>query len=194
MRLRQSPLKHTLKRRSGWLVQYGFTIIEVIVALVLVSVVGAVFMSRLGGANSFNGLVVRDQIISLSRMAQQSAFGRAGVELTLEPNIAGSEATITATSDNGQLQRVVVPTTELSLSGDRDEADSCGTTPGGETINNANPFAIKFGRLGDVIASSGVASDSGDVEQTLRVCINNNPDLSVCISASGYAYAGDCDQ
>lgn len=174
--------------------QYGFTIIEVIVALVIVSIVGAVFMARLGGANSFNGIVVRDQIVSLARMAQQSAFGRAGVELTVEPNVAGSEAIITATSDNGQLQRVVVPTTELLLSGDRDEMDSCGTTPGGETINNANPFAIKFGRLGDVIASSGVASDSGDVEQTLRVCINNNPDLSVCISASGYAYAGDCDQ
>ncbi len=172
----------------------GFTLIEIIVALVLVSVLGAVFMSRLGGANSFNGVVARDQIVNLARMAQQSAFGRAGVELSVLPNAAGSEATIIANSDTGVLQRVTVPISSVSLAGDRDVTDSCGVTPGGTAINNSDPFEVRFGRLGEVVASSGVASDSGVVEKSLRVCINSNPELSVCIAPSGFAYTGDCDQ
>lgn len=170
----------------------GFTVIEIIVTLLLIAILGAMFMARLGSANAFNGVVIRDQIISLTRLAQQNAFGREDLELIFQPDGSG-EATITVSSGAEQLEQVSVPVTSVSLTGDRDVANSCTVTPGGNTISAGNPLRLHFGTLGQLVASSGVGTDVGVVNRSVRVCVNNDSDLSVCISPSGYAYTGDCD-
>lgn len=171
----------------------GYTFVELIVVIVLLSIISAVIISRMAGANAFNGIVVRDQIIALTRIAQQSSFGRANVTMTFTPLPGGNDATIVATESNGVIQSVTVPITSLTLAGDIDTINSCGVTPGGDTIATSSPLVLKFGELGSIVASSGVGTSAGLVERSVRVCIDNDPALSVCISPLGFAYAGDCD-
>lgn len=154
-------------------------------------------MARLVGANSFNGIVVRDQIVALTRIAQQSAFGRPFVTMTFTPSVAGDDATVivAASAANGTIERVTVPITSLTLAGDINQTSSCESSPGAESITNNSPLILRFNQLGNLIASSGVgtSASAGTVDKSVRVCINNSPALSVCISPAGFAYVGDCD-
>jgi len=169
----------------------GFTLVEIIVVVLILSIISAVFIARLSNANSFNGVVVRDQIIALTRIAQQSSFGRPGVTMTFTP--VGDEAIIRAVENDGEIERVVVPITSLSLTGDIDDTSSCAPAGGADAITNSSPLILNFGELGNIVASSGVGTSAGTVNKAVRVCINNDPAVSVCISPSGFAYVGNCD-
>ena len=50
----------------------GFTIIEITVTMVLISIISVVVVSRFLGGNAFHGVIVREQIISLAKTAQQN--------------------------------------------------------------------------------------------------------------------------
>lgn len=180
-------------RKRAMAAQNGFTVVEIILTILVLAIISAVIISRFAGANSFNGIVVRDQIIALTRIAQQSSFGRANVTMTFTPDSSGSDATIVAQGASGVIERVTVPITTLTLTGDINTTDSCGTTAGANVITNASPLVLRFGELGNIVASSGVGTSAGAVQQSVRVCINNNPVMSVCISPIGFAYVGNCD-
>ncbi len=177
----------------------GFTIIELVIIIFILSVISVVAMSRFGSPNSFTGLVARDQIITLSRMAQQSAFGRSGVTMTFTPNVAGDQATIelsaVVSAASETLESVTVPISSLTINGDINDTDSCTTTTGAFGVTNGAPLNLRFGELGDLVASSGVAGGAGEgtVTSALRICINDDINYSVCIAPTGFAYAGDCD-
>ena len=173
----------------------GFTIIEIIVTMVLISIISVVVMSRFVSGNAFNGVIVRDQIISLARTAQQNALGRANVEMTITPNAGATEVTIATNYGVANIASITVPMSSLSLSGDVNDTDSCATGGGGaDAITLAAPMTIAFGKLAD-LGSSGVSggASTGPVSSAVRVCLNNDPALSVCFSPSGFAYTGDCD-
>ena len=170
----------------------GFTLVEAIIIIVLVGIVSAFAISRFVGGSSFNPAIVRDQIIAMARNAQQNALGRPDVELTLTPNAGGSELTLTVSDSGGVVNQQSAPLGDVSLSGDINTVSSCGTTGGAQSISNATPMTINFGELGD-LEISGVTGSTGAVTSALRICVNNNPVNSVCVSPSGFAYAGDCD-
>ena len=171
----------------------GFTIIEIIVTMVLISIISVVVMSRFIGGNAFNGIIVRDQIISLARSAQQNALGRADVKMTITPNAGATEVTIATVYGVVNIASVTVPMSSLSLSGDVNETDSCASGAGGaHAITLIAPMTIAFGELGD-LGSSEVGASTVAVNSAVRVCLNNDPALSICFSPSGFAYAGDCD-
>ncbi|MCI5107507.1 MAG: prepilin-type N-terminal cleavage/methylation domain-containing protein [Pseudomonadales bacterium] len=170
----------------------GFTLVEIVATIAIIGIMSAFVVSRFIDGDSFNAPVLRDQLISLIRSAQQNSLGRPDVSVTLTPDGAGSTATITTSDDGGNMQSVTVDLGEVSLSGDINITDSCGSTAGSDTISNAAPMTINFGELGD-LTDSGVTGSTGAVNSALRICINNDPVASVCVSPSGFAYAGDCD-
>lgn len=180
-----------MKTMSAIKADHGFTIVEVIVAIVIMSLLGAVILSRFSDANQFNGLVVRDQIISLARTAQQNSLGRPAVVMTITPD--GNDVDIVTSSNGTTIESVTTSMSTLSLTGDRNETASCGVTGGGAISTSGGSMTFTFGELGDIASPSGVTGDTGAVVSGLRVCINNDPALSVCVSPSGYAYPGDCD-
>ena len=168
----------------------GFTLVELIIILVIVGIIGAVAAGRILSGNTFAGVVIRDQLVAALRVAQQSALGRSDVAVTIQP--AGDQVTITASEFAGTIQEVTADLGDVALSGDINITDSCGMTSGQDAITNANPMTINFGALGD-LEVSGVSGSTGPVNSALRICVNNNPSLSVCVSPSGFAHAGDCD-
>jgi type II secretory pathway pseudopilin PulG len=162
-----------------------------IITLVIVGIVSAVVMPRILGRTTFNAPIIRDQIVSQARIAQQSSLGRDSVTLTIQPNGAATTAVIASSSSGGTINSVSLPISEVTLTTDN-SAVSCGVSSGANVVSNATPLNVNFGSLGNLI-NSGVSGSEASVTSALRICVNNEPALSVCISPSGFAYVGDCD-
>ena len=170
----------------------GFTLVEMVIVIVILGVVSIVAMSRMLSGNAFNAVIVRDQIISLSRSALLNSLGRTSVTLTITPSAGGDEATIVTSDVGGTIASVTTPLDTVVLSGDINDTASCETTAGVNTITSATPMTVTFGALGD-LGTSGVTGSTGAVTSALRICINDVAVNSICFSPSGFAYAGDCD-
>ena len=69
----------------------GFTLVEMVIVIVILGIVSVVAMSRMLGGNAFNGVIVRDQIISLSRSVLLNSLGRTGATLTITPSVGGEK-------------------------------------------------------------------------------------------------------
>lgn len=170
----------------------GFTLVEAILVIVLIGIVSVVVVPRFLGSTSFNPVIVRDQIIATARSARQNALGRPSVQLIIAPSAAGDRVTLTVSDGGGVIDEVTAPLDDVSLSGDINITASCGSTPGSDAITSTSPLTIAFGELGD-LETSGVTGNIGPVNSALRICLNNSAVNSVCVSPSGFAYAGDCD-
>jgi MSHA pilin protein MshC len=173
----------------------GFSIVELVIVILVLGVISATAMSRFSDENAFTGLIVRDQIISQARRAQQGAFGRSGMSMVLTPNMARTEATVEVLEASAVLSSVTVSIYSLTFTGDTNVTSSCSSTPG-TSVTDTTPFTLTFGQLGDLVASSGVAGAASfglAATTAVRLCVNEDIDYSVCVSPSGFAYAGDCD-
>ena len=170
----------------------GLTLVELVTVIAILAVIGAVAISRMLSGNTLNAIVVRDQIISLARTAQQNALGRADVELIITPSASGDEITLSTNDDSGGIESYTFSMASVSLTGDINDTDSCAVTSGADAITNAAPMTLRFGELGD-LGVSGVTGSTGAVTSAVRICLNDTESESVCVSPSGFAYAGDCD-
>jgi len=173
-------------------IQLGFTVIELVIVILILSVVSIVTMSRIIGGNSFNAIIVRDQIISLARTAQQNALGRANVSMTITPNVGSDSVTIVTSYAGGNIGSFTAPLDNVSLAGDINDTASCAVTSGVDAITNTAPLTLTFGEYGD-LGVSGVTGSTGAVTSAVRICLNDTASESICVSPSGFAYAGDCD-
>lgn len=166
--------------------------VELIMVLAITGIVSAFVMTRFLGANTFNALVVRDQLVAMIRAAQQNALGRSGVSLTLTPNAGGSALTVVRSDSGGVVESVALDFSDVVLSSDNNITTACGSPNGQNVVSSGTPLTINFGELGS-LANSGVTGSVSAVNSALRICVNNDPVFSVCVSPSGYAYAGSCD-
>lgn len=172
--------------------QFGFTIVELVIVILIVGIIAAVSFSRFFDSEQLNGIIARDRIIAAARTAQQNALGRADVELTITPNGGATEAIIATSDAGGTIQSFIVSLNSVSLSGDINDTDSCATTTGADSITSSNPMTLAFDELGD-LTISGVTGNTGTPTSALRICINDIVNESICVSPSGFAYSGDCD-
>lgn len=174
--------------------QAGYTLIELIAAIVLIGIAVAFAMSRLLDNNTFTASIVQQQIISLARIAQQSSLGRSNVTLTITPSVDGSEVTIDAEESGGTvtIQSVTISMDSVTLSGDINKTASCAVDDGDTPISNVAPMLLNFGELGD-LGVSGIGGGAAAITSAIRICINDIASDSVCVAPSGFAYAGDCD-
>ena len=170
----------------------GFTIIEAVIAIAFVGIIAALAMSRILRSDTYNAIIVRDQVISLSRAAQQRSIGRSDLVLTLSP--AGNNLDIQVEDENGVNQRASLDLRGVTLTADVNELDSCTSTPGADALTTSNDLVLEFDELGDLLEGGvpGSVAYPETVTSGARLCINGDPARSICWSASGYAYAGDC--
>lgn len=166
---------------------------ELVIALVLVGIISAVAFSRLSGSDAYDPLIARNAILSMARTAQQQAIGRSDVVLTLQPQ--GTALQLYVEDSGGELQRNEVRLDGLTLSGDVNQLASCGVTPGADSITGGSAMVLQFDGLGNLIRGGveGSAGYPSSITSGARLCVDNNPRFSVCWSAAGFPYAGDCD-
>lgn len=170
----------------------GFTIVELVVVIILVGILGAVGLSRYLDRDAFETVVVSSQLISAVRSAQQRSIGRSNVSLTLQRQ--GESLDMIVEDSSGEVQRSEASVANATLSGDVNITSSCGLVSGSHILGGGNQMVLEFGRFGE-LRQGGVTSASGypeSVSEGMRICVNNEPLYSVCISKAGYAYAGNC--
>ncbi|MEX0739308.1 MAG: prepilin-type N-terminal cleavage/methylation domain-containing protein [Pseudohongiella sp.] len=179
-------------RTPGLRLPAGFTIIEIVVVIAVVGVLSAMVMSRFLRSDSYNAIIARDQVVSMARAAQQKALGRNDIELTITPS--GNTLEIDISDSTGSVQTASVDVRSVAFSGDVDELDGCADTAGTDAVTGAAPFVLRLDSLGD-LQEGGVTGSAGfpaTISSGARLCINNTEVMSVCWSAAGYAYTGDC--
>jgi MSHA pilin protein MshC len=64
----------------------GFTLIELITVVILISIISVTLFSRLGSVSTANLQASRDDLIAALFFAQQTAMARSGVQLVLTSN------------------------------------------------------------------------------------------------------------
>jgi prepilin-type N-terminal cleavage/methylation domain-containing protein len=177
----------------------GFSMIELVIAIFIIGVISAVAMSRMLEGDIYNASVVRDQIITLARSTQQQALGRTDVALILRTSGDTLQLqTVEAFVDENtytELQAATIDIRSVELAGDVNVTDSCGVTSGTDAIGNTEPMVIQFNELGDLFRG-GVTSNAGypiTATDAMRICVNDDPLNSVCLSTAGFAFAGDCE-
>lgn len=173
--------------------QRGYTIVELVIALVLVGIISAVVFSRMLGSDAYDPSIARNAIISMARSAQQQAIGRSDVVLTMQPQ--GTALQLYVEDSNGELQRNEVSIDGVALSGDVNQLAGCDVTPGAHSITGSSAMVLEFDELGNLLRGGveGSAGYPASITTGARLCVNENPRFSVCWSAAGFAYAGDCD-
>ena len=67
-------------------VERGFTLIELITVIILVSIISVTLFSRLGSVNTANLQAGRDDLIAALFFAQQTAMARSNIQLVLTTN------------------------------------------------------------------------------------------------------------
>ncbi|HWK55075.1 MAG TPA: type II secretion system protein [Hyphomicrobiales bacterium] len=164
----------------------GFTLIELVAAIVIVGTLAAVTLARFAAQDPYAGVVVRDQIVAMARAAQHRSLGHAGVQLILQPQ--GDTLQMRIEDADGPLQSSAAPLRALLLSGKVNPAplDSCASEPG-RAITDIVPFTLEYQLPGDL-----VLADGSPVTSQVHLCLDGDPSLTVCIAATGFAYAGEC--
>ncbi len=185
-------IESAVKRTASPKTQLGVTLLELVIVISLFGIVGIVALSRTMGANTFNQLIARDQIISVARIAQNVRIGRAPVSFSITPNVGGDLLAISASHDGGVFSAVTVNAADVVIRADINQSMSCAATDGATLVTNAYPLVFTYDALGE-LGVSGVMGSTGAVTSAARICINGDPAMSICVASSGYAYVGDCD-
>jgi len=170
----------------------GYSVIELVIVILVIGIVSSVVLARSLRSDTYNAIIARDQLVSIARSAQQKAIGRTGVSLHIQP--VGNSLQFRIEDDTGVVESIEVGLASVIPSGDVNQLASCSVIGGASVISLSTPMVVYYNELGDLL-EGGVTGAPGNPEAVTsgaRICINNDPVMSVCMSSAGYAYVGDC--
>ena len=162
----------------------GFTIVELIAVIVLLSVLGVVAMARLPSPNLFAPAVLAQALISEARLARQMAASRhdAVVTLSVVAEPQGWRARV-STDVDGIIRSQLIETAGTTI------AASSGAVTA--SLDATTALSVSFDAAGRVGAISiGAAAGSPGLGLSLSISGDNSRDI--CIYASGYASDSAC--
>jgi len=171
-------MESTLKRNSG------FTLVELVMVIIVISIISAFAISRNSNSQSYLTNIVRNQLIASGRLAQQTSLSRAStaanVSLTIRPTAIGTR----------EIWR-------FSVAGGGADSINMEVDRGGEQIHFGSNLSATCSSL--TAASDGaplIIQFDGDGNrspaQNLRICVNSDVISELCVSPAGYMYTGTC--
>ena len=150
----------------------GFTVVELVAVIALIGVIASLALARMTDPASFDGVVAKDGVLALSRSAQQSALGRANVQLTLMP--VGSNIVVSSIVSGATASTRSFPTNEVAI--------TAGTVGSGTSCSSiSSTITLNFDSAGEI----ETVDDDG-----FPICLNG--ESSLCISPAGFAHEGAC--
>ena len=165
----------------------GFTIVELIASVVLLSLISVTVMSRWFGTDSFRISAASNQFISSARLAQRIALANSAVVIHLKiTQVSGDWHYLVVEDDGG------VITTLYTISVDADDIAiliTAGIGPGSLSASAALDAA--FDALGN-ITDVHIGTSQGSVSGGVLVQFVGTIDRIVCISPLGFTHDGAC--
>jgi|GEM_PF-1221604 len=161
--------------------QTGFTLVELITVLALISIVSAVAISRLGNISSYENAVFRDRVLSYLRLSQNVALAHHGEATSIQ---------LTRTTD--ALWDLVVTTGAENQTYEVESESDLSVRYTGITvaIGVGESFTLSYSQLGDLtgiqIGVNPVTALNTSIELT------TGGGALLCVSPVGLAYVGAC--
>jgi MSHA pilin protein MshC len=162
----------------------GFTVVELIAVIVLLSILGVVAMGRMVSPNLFAPAIVTQAVVAESRFAQQIATSRHDAAVTLTLDRLGDDWRLRVATDVDGVVR-----TELVEAEDTTVHAASGAANG--SIGAGATLIVSFDRAGDLSAIT-IGGGAGDPAAGVGLSISGDSTRQVCIYPSGYANADAC--
>ncbi len=157
--------------------QAGFTLVELIAVLVILAIVAVIVLPRFSSTESHRNLLLKDQLIAIARVAQQTAMSRYGQPTALQlSRPADWLFEVRVDTDRDGIYELTVKQLQLKRGG----ASLSLVTPVAIAIDNARPVRVGYDHGGHLSELNGAA-----VNQNLYF---QAADRGVCISLAGHAY------
>ncbi len=171
----------------------GFTLVEMIVVIILLSILSAVVLPRLGNVASYQDASLHGTVLGSLRLAQKAALAQHDASVFWAMERASSDQwrirVIMGSHDQTppQLQPDIQARSDLSYSGGISGS-----------LGNGHNLMLRFNQLGDVIAAkenvdlSNAATypDSADaIGASIQFTDSRG---SYCLSLTGYSYDTSC--
>ncbi len=163
----------------------GFTLIELIIVIILISIVSALGVGLFSGTDGFSARVSGDQWLSSLRLTQRLAMlKQSSTDLV--------SMTVTQSTSNWNVAIEFAGTTlnDFDIERNRvnfhnstsDFASSCDALP-----SASFPITLYFDGYGDIVSAA-----RNQLTSNTRLCFESGQTEELCISPSGYTYAGTC--
>ena len=162
---------------SALLTTKGFTLVELVIALVLVGILSALGVGLLVSPGAYSASAARDQFLSSALLAQKQAL--ADTSTTYALSIRQYE---------DQWCFHVAASSDASCNAGQEGARLAARE--GATLQN-NPGTLYF-RSGQRVDAGGSPLPVGNSVNLTFTGANGGNSHSVCVSSSGLAYAGSC--
>ena len=163
----------------------GFTLIELIVVIILLSILGAVGIGLFSAPSQYAVKLSADQWLSQLQLAQRHSFLRQSASLPIQLSI--SQATnrwqMLLSQGATQLSNSDINFDSVNVHySQTDFTSRCSSLP-----LITFPVNFYFAGYGNAVNASRVQLSTNQ-----RVCLTASDTVELCISPSGYAYEGSC--
>lgn len=163
----------------------GFTLIELIMVIVLISIISVLGIGLLPSAQNYKSPLFTDQLLNALRTTQRLALLRENPTDVLSLNISrtGSEFQLQILQSAIQVDLISIEHAGNNLV----ISNTDFTTPCAALTPTPFPYVLYFNGAGERSDASRVQNNTN-----LRVCVLATPERELCIAPSGYAYVGSC--
>jgi len=162
----------------------GFSLVELVAVMVLISILAVFIAPKMTGTSGVDEYIVRDQLISAIRFAQQHAMFDQANGHCYRVNITANNYTVELSTDSGA---TFTFTPELKRSLEFGASDA-------SVVSALEKITLpvmtqRFDGLGNPVATCG-GVNSGN--QTITIAGSTPTSISLCIYSTGYVRAGTC--
>lgn len=170
---------------SGPRLSLGFTMVELIAVVVLLSVLGVVAMGRMVSPDLYAPAVVSQALVAELRFAQQLATSRQDAAVSLTVNRSGAHWQLQVATDvDGVIRSETLDAANTAI--------TAVSGPASATLGPGNALSVSFDHGGDLtdvtIGASAGAPDSG-----VAITVAGDTSRNLCIYPSGYANQSPCN-
>jgi len=181
-------MKMLISKSPGMLQCRGFSLIELVSVMVLVGILAVYIAPKMMGSSGYEQYVVRDQLISAIRFAQQHAmFDQASAHCYR----------INITTHGYGVERSINGGAAFSTMTDLDLAASDSSVTAALNKVTLPVLTQRFNALGNPVANvdalgNNVTDCSGVTSATQTINIAGSATIPLCLYSTGYVRAGTC--
>ena len=164
----------------------GFTLIELIIVIILISILAGLGIGLLSGTDGFAPRVAMDQLLNSLRLSQRLALLKQSSSELLDVTLSQTSDSwnVSVNFDGAELNSFDIDRNRVSMSGSTsDFASSCDALP-----LITFPMTFYLDGYGNHVSAARVQQNTNQ-----RLCFIGDDSVELCIGPSGYAYAGACE-